>query len=218
MKLVSLTAILLLFITATVLGQKAPVIQYSSFCEGGNALGGPGSYRERIKEISRNDTRNLCLTAIVIRDCGLPIVPIQAIANGDTLFVNTGRVQSTTFNLTNGEKVTRWYEEEDCLCAYEFRLEVALDTVSVIYIDGRLLERTDEKYVTVPIHYFTFNGDTTAYADKYGKRHGAYVIKKNDHLLKTIYKNGNLVGCELLSLDGKLIRSDKDCYSLIGRE
>lgn len=209
----SLRILLLFFVTVSASAQEIAIVQHSSFCEGNAGLGGPGSYRERIKAVERQDGANFSFTAILIRDCDQPIVPTKAIKNGDTLFVTTSQIETATFNLANGEKITKRYSEEECRCAYEFRVEVALDTISTISIDGRILEKTEERLVTQPIRYFVFNGDTTGYDDVYGRRQGAHVIRRKNDLLKSIYKDGIQLSCELLSLDGKLIRKEKDCHS-----
>lgn len=212
-KLSFIRIVLLLFVTLTASAQEIPIVQHSSFCEGNAGVGGPGSYRERIKAVGRKDGANYLFTAVLIRDCDLPIFPIKAIKKGDTLFVTTSQIETATFNLANGEKVTQRYSEEECRCAYEFRMEVALDTISTISIDGKTLEKTEERLVTQPIRYFILNGDTTGYDDIYGRRQGAYVIKRKNDMLKSIYKDGIQLSCELLSLDGKLIRKEKDCHS-----
>jgi hypothetical protein len=206
--------LILLLMTITASAQEIAIVQHSSFCEGNAGLGGPGSFRERIKAVGRNDGANFSFTAIVIRDCDQPIFPTKAIKKSDTLFVTTSQIETATFNLTNGEKVTRRYSEEECRCAYELRLEVAIDTISSISIDGKILERTDERFVTQPIRYFIFNGDTTGYEDIYGRRQGSFIIKRKNDLLKSVYKDGIQVSCELLSLEGKLIRKEMDCHSI----
>ncbi len=210
-----LKTLLLLLIALTASGQQIPIVQHSSFCEGVAGHVGPAAYRERIKDAGLRDSGNFSFTAILVRDCGLPVFPVEAIKRGDTLFVTTSQIETATFNLDNGKQVTRRYELEDCHCAYEFRMEVATDTVSTISIDGRVLEKTEERWVTQPIRYFVFNGDTTGHEDTYGKRHGYYVIKRKNDMLKVIFEDGVQVGCELLSLDGKVIRKEKDCYPFI---
>jgi hypothetical protein len=212
-KLSIIRIVILLFATVTAFAQEIAIVQHSSFCEGNAGLGGPGSYRERIKDVGRKDGANYSFTAVLIRDCDQPIFPVEAIKKDDTLFVTTSQIETATFNLANGKQVKQLYSEEECRCAYEFRVEVALDTVSTISIDGRILEKTEERLVTQPIRYFIFNGDTTGYDDRYGRRQGAYVIKRKNDLLKSIYKDGVQLSCELLSLDGKLIRKEKDCHS-----
>jgi len=207
--------LLIILVTITARAQDIPIVQHSSFCEGNAGLRDPGSYRERIKDVRRKDGANLSFTAILIRDCNLPIFPLKAFKKGDTLFVTTSQVETAMFSLTNGNQVTRRYNEEECWCAYEFRMEVALDTISTISIDGKMLAKTEEKLVTQPIRYFVFNGDTTGHEDMYGRRQGAYFIKRKNDVLKSTYKDGVQLSCELLSLDGKLIRKEKDCHSFI---
>ena len=189
------------------------MVRHSSFCEGVAGHVGPGSYRERIKDVGRKDGGNFSFTAILVRDCGRPVFPVNAIKSGDTLFVTTSQAETATFNLASGEQVTRRYGLEERSCAYEFRMEIATDTLSTISIDGRILEKTEERWVTQPIRYFIFNGDTTGHEDSYGKRQGYYVIKRKNDMLKVIFEDGVHVGCELLSLEGKLIRKEKDCHS-----
>jgi hypothetical protein len=199
------------FMTLATSAQEVAILQHSSFCEGDAGPGGPGSYRERIKDLRRKGRANFSFTAILTRDCDRPVFPVKASKRGDTLIVTTSQIEAATFNLSNGDQITRWYNEEECRCAYEFRMDVAVDTILAISIDGKILEKTDEKFVTQPIRYFIFNGDTTGYEDKYGRRQGAYIIKRKNDLLKPIYRDGVQVSCELLSLEGKLIRKEEDC-------
>jgi hypothetical protein len=182
--------LLLLLISITSTAQDISIIQHSSFCETNAGLGGPGSYRERIKEARRIGYDHFLFTAVIVRDCAQPIFPVRAKQKGDTLFVTTSQVESATFNLANGSKVSQLYLEEECRCAYEFRMEVVVDTVSVISIDKRILEKTEEKFVTQPVRYYVFEGDTTGYEDKYGKRQGYFIIKRKNDLVKSYYKDG----------------------------
>ena len=67
----SLRILLLFFVTVSASAQEIAIVQHSSFCEGNAGLGGPGSYRERIKDVGRKDGANYSVTAILIRDCDL---------------------------------------------------------------------------------------------------------------------------------------------------
>jgi hypothetical protein len=208
---------LLFLITITATAQEVSIAQHSSFCEATSGLGGPGSYRERIKEARRKDNNHYLITAILVRDCDQPVFPLKAFQKSDTLFVTTSQIETAIFNLTDGSKVSERYNEEECRCAYELRMEIVLDTTSVISIDERILEKTDEKFVTQPIRYLIFKGDTTGFEDKYGRRQGYYYIERKKDILKTLYKDGSQVSCELLTLDGKLIAKEKDCHPFIER-
>lgn len=207
--------LILILLAITTFGQDVTIVQHSSFCEANAGLGGPGSYRERIKNIERTDKGNYSITTVLVRDCKLPIFPVKALNRADTLFITTSQVEMATYQLTNGLKVSRLYSEEECKCAFELRMEVVTDSISNVSVDNKVLERTEEKLITYPIRYFLFKGDTTGHEDKYGRRQGYIITARKNDLLKSIYKDGVQVGCELLSLDGRLIRAEKDCNSFV---
>ena len=206
---------ILILVAITAVGQDVTIVQHSSFCEDNAGLGGPGSYRERIKYLEQIESGNYSITAVLVRDCERPIFPVKAFKRADTLFITTSQVKMATYTLTNGLKVSRLYSEEECKCAFEVRMEAVADTVSVVSVDNKVLDRTDEKLITQAIRYFLFKGDTTGYEDKYGRRQGYIIIARKNDLLKSIYKDGVQLGCELLSLDGRLIRAEKDCPSFV---
>ena len=207
--------LLLLLIAISARAQEVSIVQYSSFCEEVSALGGYGVYRERIVNIQRNDDGGYLVTAIIVRQCGLPVVPLNAEMDRDTLTVKTAQPGLVKYQFENGKEVSQVYNGEDCNCAFNFRIEVAVDTLSYISIDGKFLDKTEEKYVTYPKRYFVFRGDTTGYEDEYGRRQGYYLVERKKDILKSLYKDGNQVSCELLTLQGKLIAKEKDCYLFI---
>lgn len=197
--------------------QEIPIIQYSSFCESNTWLG-EKSYRERIVEVERTRDGYYAITAMLIRECGQPLFPLEAVQKQDTLFVSTTQITMATLSLDDGRQVSRVFNAGECHCVFEFRMEIAIDSVSLISFDGRVLEKTEEEFHTYPIKYFTFKGDTTGYIDKYGIRHGDQIIQRKTDLLKVKYKDGSPEECELLTLDGKVIANDADCFNLIQKE
>jgi len=209
-----LTVILIAVSITGAAQEEVTIVQYSSFCESATMRGAPGAIRERISEVNHvND--HLAFKAILIRGCGQPVIPTKAIRRGNVVYVTTAQLQSENLILSNGEKVVRSYLPEECECAHELRLELGTDGADTFVIDNITLEVTDEKFETQPLRYFVFRGDTTGYEDKYGRRQGYYIIERKKNMLRSHYKDGVQIRCELLSLDGELLEIAEDCYPLL---
>jgi ribosomal protein L37AE/L43A len=134
---------------------------------------------------------------------------------GDTLVVNTYRVEEQQLRLSNGDKIVEYSQPADCECAYELRMELQADRISNVKINNKILELTDEEFQTFPIKYLIYKGDTTGYADKYGLRQGCFVIERKDGILKTYFKDNECTHCELWDRKGQIIRKNNDCMECI---
>ncbi len=212
MKLTITISFVLIFCKC-VICQEVGLRQYSFYCEGTTQV--DDKYlQERIKSIQRNGTNEWRIEAVIFDDCNVQLYPIVKM-EGDTLVVNTYTIEKQELQLSNGDKIIEYSQPEECECAYELRMELQTYKIGPVKINSKNLILTDERYLTFPIEYLIYKGDTTGYADKYGLRQGSHWIERKDGILKTYFKDNKCTGCELFDRKGQIIRKSDDCTTCI---
>jgi len=196
-----------------VLAQQVSVVQYSSFCEGSNLVE-QKFVSERIRSLQKIDVRTWQVDAVIIRDCGGKLYP-EVEQSQDTVFIEIHTIEMATYRLSNDKVVTELYQPEECYCAYQLKMQVSVDTIGHILVDKKQLKISDEKFLTYPIRYFVFKGDTTGYVDRYGLRQGHMVILKPKYILKSFYKDNIQTGCEIWDLKGENLIQAGECVGLL---
>jgi hypothetical protein len=197
----------MLFHTATC--QEVGLRQYSFYCES-TTMVDDKYLQERIKSIHGTRSDGWRIDAIIFDDCNIRLYPMVKMQR-DTLVVDIYTVEKQELKLSNGDEIVEYSQPEDCTCAYELRMELQADWISSVKVNNRNLKLTDEKFQTFPVKYLVYKGDTTGYVDKYGLRHGCYVIDRTDGILKTYYKDNICTGCELWDRKGQIIEKSKEC-------
>jgi hypothetical protein len=75
-----------------------------------------------------------------------------------------------------------------------------------VKLRSMVIQLSDEKYITYPVKYYIFNGDTTGYKDKYGRKQGIIISKRETgQLFETHYTNGRIDSTVLKDCTGKII-------------
>ena len=143
--------------------------------------------RNRISEIYlQNDT--LFVSVGFVANCGYEDNPIaDAIIKNDTLYLSFGYKYVIEDTLVeNGDSVfIISFSEYECDCCFEFQYlvrNVNSDTIPV-KLNDKLITFHLEKYMTYPIRFEVFKGDTINLVDKYGFRQGLWLIFNDDHRL-----------------------------------
>jgi len=204
-----LTILFFAFSITIVDAQKLYLMQYSSFCEN-DTDDGFRTIKERINRIYKFD--NLWRVEITVnKGCGVKLYPKLKILN-DTLYINTIPISKQEIFLENSESFIEIPEELDCFCAHIVKMDISIDTIKNLKINGKKLPITNEIYETYPILYYTYKTDTTGYEDKYGLRQGYIVLEKKGFIMKQYFKDNKLIKCEIFTSDGKLLEKGVDCF------
>lgn len=188
--------------------QGVYLIDYSSFCESDDVI--EDKYlQERINSIEHQNYYWL-IKATIIDDCGVKLYPKFRFQN-DTLEIETYKIDFQINVLETKDTIFDMSQPEECYCGYLLSLKFSIDTIDNIKINGRILPITEERFLTFPIKYSVFNGDTTGYTDKYGLRQGVHIIKRYDKkILKQYYLDNKAIKYELFDSNGKLLLESED--------
>jgi hypothetical protein len=215
MKVLVLFVFIFILSICAVRGQKKiRVLQYSSFCEDASLVEGK-FLQERLKTIRKTIQGTVQINAVIIRTCGMKFGFTAQSLDGD-VFIKSNEITSAVLTFSD-QVVSERYVEEECDCAYDVRIELDVDSFRSLSIDNHKLELTEERFKTFPIRYFIYQDDTTGYVDKYGLQQGHYTSVRSNFIVKTFYKDGAHVKCELWDLSGKLVDTDADCHTLLER-
>jgi len=81
----------------------------------------------------------------------------------------------------------------ECMCCYQFIYKIVglKGQEFTIHLNDKPIQKSDDKYLTYPVRFDIYNGDTVNYFDKYGQRQGVFLshLKSNKPMLKMIYKD-----------------------------
>lgn len=78
----------------------------------------------------------------------------------------------------------------ECICCYQFIYKIIglKGQEFTIHLNDKPIQQSDDKYLTYPVRFDIYKGDTVNYFDKYGQRQGVF-LSTSKPMLKMIYKN-----------------------------
>src|SRR5687768_17248969 len=112
--------------------QEVALAQYSFYCES-NSIVDDKYLQERVKSISRIDSGNWRIEAIIFDECNVLLYP-EVQMHRDTLVVTTFTVEKHELELSNGKKIIEYSSPEECDCAYELKLELQAEQISHVKV------------------------------------------------------------------------------------
>lgn len=81
----------------------------------------------------------------------------------------------------------------ECICCYQFIYHITglQEREFITHLNGKPIQQSDEAYLTYPIRFDIYKGDTINYVDKYGFRQGLFLSESKDETppLKMVYKD-----------------------------
>jgi len=154
---------------------------------------------------------------------------IQQEFHGDTLQIKVGTTATCCVDLIPSiafkqDTLSLHLEETgigcECICCYQFNFYITglNDKKFGVKLLSNTIEQSDEKYKTYPVEYITYNGDTTAYRDKYGLRQGIIVIELKDNVLYKHVKDDEYIKFVLKDKVGNVLMESTDYYEVIEYE
>lgn len=202
-----LILIIIVFSINLVDAQRPFIVRYSSSC-GSNVIVDNKKIKERISRVFRNDNF-WTLELTVIKCCKCEFRPELKIKN-DTLFVELITIVQPVIIINSNKDL-------ECVCAYDMKIDITIDTIKNLIIDRKQLPLSDERFEHYQKKYFIHKRDTTGFEDNLGKVQGYQIYEINGFVLKQFYKNNEPERCELYDNNGKLIDSSYDCLGIWNR-
>ena len=103
----------------------------------------------------------------------------------------------------------------ECYCYYTltYQIKGIKDESTIIRFRGKDIELSDEKYLTYPLKFRIFNGDTLDFVDKYGYRQGKWAYSNDPTMTNGYFEVKDDVPVKLVT-----IYPDKSIKSLTRRD